>query len=100
MTTPERKFLRYWTLLGGPTLEQEHKFHPTRRWRFDFAHITTKNAFEIEGGVYVNGGHSRGKGYERNCEKYLEGQMLGWTIWRFTPDQITTPLIERLIEKI
>lgn len=100
MTAPERKFLRFWTLLKGPTLEQEHKFHPTRRWRFDFAHVITKAAFEIEGGVWSGGRHTRGKGFTEDCVKYSEAQLLGWTVYRITPQMITAPFVERLIAKL
>ena len=100
MSEPERKFLQYWTMLGGPLLVQEHKFHPTRKWRFDFAHLVTKNAFEIEGGVWTGGRHTSGVGFTKDAEKYIEAQFAEWTIWRLTTDQITAPLIERLIAKI
>jgi hypothetical protein len=38
----ERKFVLYWQSLGGPTLEGEYRFHPTRKWRADFAHIESR----------------------------------------------------------
>jgi len=78
----------------------EHRFHPTRLWRFDFAHITTKTAYEIEGGVYSGGRHTRGKGFTEDCIKYSEAQILGWTVYRLTPKMITAPFVERLIEKL
>ena len=32
----EERFWGVWTSLGGPPLQREVRFHPTRRWRFDF----------------------------------------------------------------
>src|SRR4051812_40706652 len=47
----EEAFLARWTALGGPPLEREVRFHPTRRWRFDFVVIGTKVAIEVQGGL-------------------------------------------------
>ena len=68
----------------------EYKFHPDRKWRFDFAFIPEKLAVEIEGGVWLgkNGGHTSGTGYTNNLEKYNEAVMLGWKILRFTPEAV------------
>lgn len=37
-----------------PSPELEHKFHPTRKWRFDGAWPDQKIAFEVEGGTWGN----------------------------------------------
>ncbi len=73
-----------------PVPEREARFHPTRRWRFDFAWPEQKVAVEVEGGVYVQGRHSRGKGYEADIEKYNEAALLGWTVLRCTPRQVNS----------
>lgn len=62
----------------------EHKFHPSRKWRFDLAIPSVKLAVEIEGAVYTNGRHTRGTGFLNDIEKYNEAAMLGWTLLRFT----------------
>jgi hypothetical protein len=98
MTAPEKKFARYWIGLGGRSLANEYKFHPTRKWPFDFAILELKIAFEIEGGVWINGRHNRGSGFIEDCHKYMEAALLGWTVIRLTPCMITTPNIERLIK--
>jgi very-short-patch-repair endonuclease len=66
----------------------EYRFHPQRRWRFDFAVPALKIAVEIEGGAWVHGRHNRGKGYINDMEKYNHAQLLGWKVFRFTPSQI------------
>ena len=75
--------------IGIPYPEVEYKFHPTRRWRFDFAWPDQKLAVEVEGGVFSNGRHSRGKGFTEDCVKYNQAVILGWRVLRFTTSQIT-----------
>ena len=45
-------------------------------------------AVEVEGGIWVRGRHTRGKGYERDMEKYNAAQALGWTVLRFSPQMV------------
>lgn len=69
----------------------ELKFHPTRRWRFDYAIPEYKIAIEIEGGVWTGGRHTRGAGYIKDMEKYNAAATLGWYMLRFAPEQKTKP---------
>ena len=66
----------------------EYRFHPTRKWRFDFAIPHLKIAIECEGGVYSGGRHTRGKGFEEDCVKYNEAIVLGWDVVRFSSGMI------------
>jgi len=68
--------------------EKEYRFHPTRRWRFDFAIPEHKIAIEIEGGIFVRGRHTRGAGYQKDCEKYREATILGWQLLRYTTNEL------------
>jgi very-short-patch-repair endonuclease len=70
--------------LGAPQPEREYRFHPIRKWRFDLAWPAYKVAVEVEGGVYIQGRHSRGSGTEKDCEKYNTATMLGWRVLRYT----------------
>ena len=70
--------------LMGHHPRREYRFHPTRKWRFDFAEPDAKIAAEIEGGTWSNGRHVRGSGFERDCEKYNQAALLGWRVFRFT----------------
>ena len=66
--------------MNQPT--REYMFHPTRKWRFDFAWLSHKLAVEIEGG---NGGrHQRRAGFEGDCHKYNAAVLLGWRVLRYT----------------
>lgn len=96
----ESKFLLYWQGLKGPALEREHRFHKERRWRFDFAHLPTLTAYEIEGGLWSGGRHTRGAGFEGDAEKYLAAYYEGWRVVRLTAKQITVPVIDRLINRL
>lgn len=39
---------------------------------------------ELEGGAFIRGRHTRGKGYEADCEKYSLASILGFTLIRCT----------------
>ena len=80
----EEFFVRLCRIFGTPMPEREFRFRPSRRWRFDFAWPEGKVAVEIEGGVYIDGRHTRGKGYERDLEKYNAAVTDGWKVFRFT----------------
>lgn len=71
-----------------PAPEHEHRFHPTRRWRFDFAWPDYKLAAEIEGATWTQGRHTRGQGFENDCTKYNEAAVLGWAVLRFTTEMV------------
>lgn len=70
----------------------ELQFHPTRKWRFDYAIPSHKIAIEVEGGVWNNGRHTRGKGFLNDMEKYNSATLMGWRLFRVTPKTlISTP---------
>ena len=69
---------------GLPKPKLEHRFHPTRRWRFDFCWLDHMLAAEVEGGTFANGRHNRGVGFENDARKYGEAMKLGWTVYRCT----------------
>lgn len=59
-----------------------------RQWRFDLAWPEYMVACEIEGGIWVNGAHTRGKHFESDIEKYNTAQELGWTVYRCIPKHV------------
>jgi very-short-patch-repair endonuclease len=82
-----------------PTPQRELKFHPSRKWRFDFAFPTHMLAVEVEGGVWTGGRHTRGKGFTDDCEKYNQAALLGWRVLRFPADTIKSGEALRMIEE-
>ena len=87
-------------MLGGAELATEHRFHPERRWRFDYAHLPTKTAIEINGGVWSGGRHNRGAGYLRDREKVNAAQMLGWKVFELGTGQVTPANVQAIIEHV
>lgn len=81
-------FTKQCQALGVPVPVAEHKFHPTRKWRFDWAWPDRRIALEVEGGVWTRGRHTRGAGYVKDMEKYSEAAVLGWRILRCTPQDV------------
>jgi very-short-patch-repair endonuclease len=98
----ESRFLLLWRVAQGPTLEREFRFHPERKWRADFAHMESRTLIEIEGGIFIPGGgrHSRGAGYAKDAEKYLEAVLAGWTVIRLTEKQLELDFIERIVSLV
>lgn len=89
-----------------PEPTPEYKFHPTRKWRFDWAFFgedeffgEIKLALEVEGAVWVQGRHTRGSGFVKDMEKYNEAACLGWRIIRVQPNELCTAKTIDLIQR-
>jgi very-short-patch-repair endonuclease len=67
---------------------REYRFHPERRWRFDFAWPDHFIAVEVEGLTPLGGRHQRMAGFRSDLEKYNAAAMLGWLVLRFTDLEI------------
>jgi hypothetical protein len=105
---------------GLPTPVAEYRFHPTRKFRYDYAwpvnlvcrseagnefeaiEVNMPLALEQEGAVWVQGRHTRGSGFVKDMEKYNEAAALGWRILRVQPNQLcakeTMDLIRRALD--
>jgi len=94
----EDKFDLIVLALELPEPEREHRFHHPRRWRFDRAWPDRLIAAEIEGGIWSHGRHTRGSGFEGDCEKYNAAALEGWTVLRFTSGMIDSGLAARTLE--
>lgn len=83
--------------------EREYRFHPTRRWRFDFIVQPEgkRIAVEVEGIVYRGKArHQTGKGFQGDLDKYDEAMRLGWTIYRCSPAMVTSGRAIETIERL
>lgn len=81
--------------------EQEFKFHPSRKWRADFHLKGKKILVEVEGGIWSNGRHTRGKGYLGDLEKYNAATMMGYQVIRFSTEQVKSgKAIEQIFKLI
>ena len=88
--TAQKLFFAMLLGAGLPLPTTEHKFHSTRRWRFDYAWIDYKLALEVEGGVWTGGRHTTGAGFVKDMEKYNEAARCGWIVIRCMPKTLVT----------
>lgn len=83
---------------------KEYKFHPVRKWRFDYAIPKYKIAIEIDGGVWNYGRHNRATGYMADMEKFNAAASFGWVVLKFTPQEqykrVTFDIIKQTIKTI
>jgi len=90
-----------------PAWVSEYRFHPVRRWRFDFAWPEKMIALEVEGGQFTHGKpirhydprrkkrattqisrHLSPMGFEGDCKKYNAAALLGWRVIRVTTQMV------------
>jgi len=76
-------------------VKAEVRVCPWRKWVFDFAERTipkkrSRLAFEVEGGIWIYGGHNRGRTYQDNLDKYNTATQLGWVLFRFSTADVLT----------
>jgi hypothetical protein len=74
-------------------------FAPPRRWRWDWAWPEAKLSLEVQGGLFVNGRHSRGAALLKEHEKLNAGARLGWRVLYCTPKDIKTGAIFGVIKE-
>lgn len=86
--------------VGLPAPVTEHRFAPPRRWRFDLAWPDRLVACEVEGGSWVAGRHTRGRGFEHDCEKYCEAAVRGWRVLRVTTGMVMDGRAVALLERV
>lgn len=84
-SNPERELAHQLTLAGIPFLQELCPI-PGRKFRFDFA--CHNLLIEVQGGIWVRGGHSTGTGISRDCEKLNLAVLEGWRVFHVTPQHI------------
>lgn len=84
---------------GLPRPVREHKFHPARKWRFDYAWPDRLVAIEVQGGLWskqfgARAAHSMPLNILRDMEKGNAAVFLGWRVLHYTPEQLPAALGE------
>ena len=75
----------YWWRDTEYTPMAEYRFHPERRWRFDFAFPAQRLAVEFDGGQWVIAGGRHNRDGDR--EKLNTAAAMGWRVLRFSNQQ-------------
>ena len=85
---------------GLPLPQREIMFATPRRWRADFIwEQPHKVICEVEGGIFIQGRHNRGPGYQSDCEKGNRAQELGYKYLRVTGPHIASGYAIELLTK-
>jgi very-short-patch-repair endonuclease len=83
-------FAGYWNLLvddEDATPTREYRFHPDRRWRFDFAWPECRVAVEVDGNAWNTKGGGR-HAQDGDREKINAAMSLDWRVFHFSPQMI------------
>lgn len=86
-------FDRLCELSGLPKPVAEYRFDiiTKRKWRFDWAWPGPRGgglALEVQGGLFVQGRHSRGAALLEEHEKLNEAAAQGWRVMFVSPDRL------------
>lgn len=82
-----------------PKPQTEVRFHPTRKWRLDLAWPDLFVGVEVHGGIWTEGRHTRGSGFQADREKMNEAALLGWLVLEVTGEQIRSGQALAWVEK-
>ena len=77
----------------------EHRFHPKRLWRMDYAWPESKVALEVDGGIWINGGHNRGAQIVKTWEKENRANVMGWHILKCEPKTLMSEQTINLLKE-
>lgn len=84
-----------------PTPEYQFAKDIGRKWRMDWAWPDKLVYLEVDGGLFVNGGHNRGAQMLLTWEKENEASCRGWRVIRCQPKDLlktnTAMLIKRAL---
>ena len=93
-------FPRLCVAQGLPEPVPEYRFAaPERNWRMDFAWVAQRVFLECHGGVYVQGRHVRGAGWQKDADKSNEASARGWRMLLATPKTLCSPPTFALLKR-
>ena len=78
----------------------EYRFHPPRRWRFDFCWTRHKVALENQGGLFSGGRHTRGAALLNEHEKLNQAAADGYRVIFATPQTLCSPATLELLATV
>ena len=86
---PKQYYQKEFAFAGKDAFNKERRiihqlYGKPRRWKFDYA-FPDRIAWEIEGGAWTQGRHTRGKGFIDDMEKYNVAAVCGWKVIRSIP---------------
>jgi hypothetical protein len=87
------------------TIEAEYRFHPKRKWRFDWIWLDelgdpVKIAIEYDGIMFGHASHSSLAGILRDAEKTNEAQALGWMVFRANAKSVENGTFFALLDNV
>lgn len=69
----------------------EHRFDAVRRWRIDIAWPAYRVALEVQGGLFVQGRHTRGAALLKEHEKLNALAAADWVVFYRIPQNLFNP---------
>lgn len=91
-----------WLTCNGLAFVREYQFDKAnkRKWRIDYYLPELNLAIEVEGGVWSNGRHVRGKGFLKDMDKYNAITVAGIKLLRIDTDRLNSAYFKGLIVEI
>jgi very-short-patch-repair endonuclease len=102
MSHLEQQFADLWlSTYPDIDLHSEYRFSPPRRYRWDFCHLESRVAIEIQGGVWMRrSGHSGGTGLVKDYQKLCLAASQGWKVFLLADSMITDEYLKLIAEAI
>ncbi len=98
----EQRFADLWVdRYPSIDLHSEYRFIPPRRYRWDFCHLESRVAIEIQGGVWMTrSGHSGGTGLVKDYEKLCLAAAHGWRVFLLADSMINDEYLKLIADAI
>jgi len=77
----------------------EVQFHPGRKWRWDLCWPDYMVALEVQGGIFIQGRHSRGAAMLKEWEKLNTAASYGWRVLFVQPKDLCLVTTAEMIRK-
>lgn len=90
MSPLEDKLVTQCRLVRLSMPDREVRLFPPRRWKYDLVWPEARLIVEVEGGHWIMGRHTRGAGFDADCEKYATAMLAGYRLLRVTRTHITS----------